>query len=274
MKLSGFADEISAQLEEQLRVLELEGIQHLELRGVWGKNVVELDDGELKRIRQSLGSGGFGVSAIGSPIGKIGIEDPFEPHLDVFRRVLDIAVALESPYIRLFSFYIPKGKQPESYRNQVLDRLSAMLEAADGSGVVLLHENESGIYGNTAERCCDLLDSLTNLNLRAIFDPANFVQQRQRPYSECYPLLEEYIEYCHIKDALMTDGKVVPAGEGDGEVRELLQSLKDRGYAGFLSLEPHLAIAGSAGGYSGPELFQKASRALKSILDDLEIEYA
>lgn len=274
MKLSGFADEISAQLEEQLRVLELEGIQHLELRGVWGKNVVELDDGELKRIRQSLGSGGFGVSAIGSPIGKIGIEDPFEPHLDVFRRVLDIAVALESPYIRLFSFYIPKGKQPESYRNQVLDRLSAMLEAADGSGVVLLHENESGIYGNTAERCRDLLDSLTNLNLRAIFDPANFVQQRQRPYSECYPLLEEYIEYCHIKDALMTDGKVVPAGEGDGEVRELLQSLKDRGYAGFLSLEPHLAIAGSAGGYSGPELFQKASRALKSILDDLEIEYA
>jgi len=273
MILSGFADEISPELEVQLQVLEQEDIRHLELRSVWGKNVLDLDDGEVKRVKQSLTTGGFKVSAIGSPIGKIGIEDPFEPHLDDFRRILDIAVALESPYIRLFSFYIPDGKQPESYRSEVLERLSAMLEAAKGSEVMLLHENESGIYGNIAERCRDLLDSLTEWNLRAIFDPANFVQQKQQPFTHCYPLVEDYVEYCHIKDAMMADGKVVPAGEGDGEVRELLQALKDKDYAGFLSLEPHLAVAGSAGGYSGPELFRKASRALKSMLDDLEIAY-
>jgi 3-dehydroshikimate dehydratase len=273
MKLSGFADEISPNLDEQLQILEEEGIRYLELRGVWGKNVVDLDNGEIKRIKQSLDAGGFQVSAIGSPIGKIGIEDPFPPHMDDFRRILDIAVALETQYIRLFSFYIPQGGSPEAYRNQVLDRLSAMLEAAQGSEVMLLHENESGIYGNTAERCLDLLDSLAKWNLRAIFDPANFIQQKQKPYAHCYPLLEDYVEYCHIKDAQMADGKVVPAGEGDGELRELLKALKDKEYTGFLSLEPHLAIAGTAGGYSGPELFHKATMALKQILDDLGITY-
>ncbi|NLA59016.1 MAG: sugar phosphate isomerase/epimerase [Firmicutes bacterium] len=273
MKLSGFADEISPDLDEQLRVLEQEGIRYLELRGVWGKNVVNLDASEVKRIRKTLSAGGFQVSAIGSPIGKIGVEDPFPPHLDDFRRILDIATELETGYIRIFSFYIPQDKAPEACRDEVLERLSAMLEAAEGSGLMLLHENEKGIYGNTAERCKDLLDSIGNGSFRAIFDPANFVQEQQKPYSHCYPLLKDYVEYCHIKDALMADGKVVPAGEGDGEIQELLEALRDKGYTGFLSLEPHLVEAGRAGGYSGPELFRKAAGALKQILDELGINY-
>ena len=112
-----------------------------ELRGVWGKNVVELDRGETRTIKEGLAAGGFGISAIGSPIGKVGIEEPFEPHLDLFRRVLDIAHSLDSPYIRLFSFYIPPEDKPETYRNQVFDRLVAMLEHRRFR-VMLLHENE------------------------------------------------------------------------------------------------------------------------------------
>lgn len=273
MKLSGFADEISPDLDEQLRVLEQEGIKYLEFRGVWNKNVARLGDAEIKRIKAALEAGGVGVSAIGSPIGKIGIDDPFEPHFDAFRHCLDIAVALNSPYIRLFSFYLPQDANPLHYRNQVLDRLNALLEAAEGSGVMLLHENESGIYGNIAERCLDLLEGLDHPNFRAIFDPANFIQQKQRPFTECYPLLKDYVEYCHIKDAIMETGEVVPAGEGDGEVKELLADLKAKGFSGFLSLEPHLQEAGRAGGFSGPELFQRASKALKSILDDLGVVY-
>jgi len=273
MRLSGFADEISSELDEQLRVLDQEGIRHLELRGVWGKNVVELDRGETRTIKEGLAAGGFGISAIGSPIGKVGIEEPFEPHLDLFRRVLDIAHSLDSPYIRLFSFYIPPEDKPETYRNQVFDRLVAMLEAAEGSGVMLLHENEKGIYGNTAERCQDLLQGIGHENLRAIFDPANFIQEGQKPFTHCYPLLEHYVEYCHIKDAVMADGRVVPAGEGDGEIPKLLAALHKREFTGFLSLEPHLSEVGRAGGFSGPELFKKASQALKRILDDLGIHY-
>ena len=274
MRLSGFADEISPDLDEQLRVLEKENIRYLELRGVWGKSVVELDAVEIRRVKDALAAGGFGVSAIGSPIGKVDIEEPFAPHLDAFRYILDMAVSLASPYIRLFSFYVLREASPKAYRNQVLDRLAAMLEVAQGSGVMLLHENESGIYGDIAERCLDLLSSLNHPNMRAIFDPANFIQQKQRPFTHCYPLLQDYVEYCHIKDAMMADGAVVPAGEGDGEIRELLESLKARDFAGFLSLEPHLAEAGRAGGFSGPELFKRASRALKSILEDLNIAYS
>ena len=274
MRLSGFADEISPNLDEQLKVLEQEGIGYLELRGVWDKNVIQLDNAEINRIKAALAAGGFGVSAIGSPIGKIGIEEPFEPHFDGFRRILDIAVALDSPYIRLFSFYLPKDANPDGYRNQVLDRLSAMVEAAEGSGVMLLHENESGIYGDIAERCLDLLSNLDHPNFRAIFDPANFIQQKQRPFTHCYPFLQDYVEYCHIKDAIMATGEVVPAGDGDGEIRELLEDLRAKDFTGFLSLEPHLQEAGRAGGFSGPELFTRASRALKSILEDLGVVYS
>lgn len=274
VRLSGFADEIASELDEQLKVLEEEDIHYLELRGVWGKNVLDLSDAEVDRIKSALQAGGFGVSAIGSPIGKVGIEEPFDPHLEAFRRILDIAVKLESSYIRLFSFYIPQGRKPEEFRIAVLDRLQAFLEAAEGSGVVLLHENEKGIYGDTAERCRDLLTSINSFRFRAIFDPANFVQGKLRPFTDCYPLLKEYIEYCHIKDAMLADGRVVPAGEGDGQVRELLAELKKEGFEGFLSLEPHLAIAGASGGFSGPELFRKASNALKGILDELGVEYS
>ena len=274
MKLSGFADEISADLDEQVRVLNEENIRFVELRGVWNKNVAVLDKADVDRIKDTLKAGEIGVSAIGSPIGKTGIEEPHGPHFDTFRRILDIAVELNSPYIRLFSFYLPQNADPAHYRNQILDRFHTMLEAAEGSGVMLLHENETGIYGDTAERCLDLIEAVNHPGFRAIFDPANFIQRKQKPFTHCYPLLKEHIEYCHIKDAIMETGQVVPAGEGDGEVPELMQALQKKGYSGFLSLEPHLQEAGRAGGFSGPELFKKASQALKSILERLDIVYS
>jgi sugar phosphate isomerase/epimerase len=263
--LSGFADEISPDLDEQIRVLAKLDIRYLELRGVWGKNVLALDDLEVAQIQRALQASGIRVSAIGSPIGKIKIDDPFEPHLKSFQRALDLALLFRSPYIRIFSFYVPAGEAAR-FRNEVMAKLGTLLEMAKGVPVTLLHENESHIYGDTPERCRDIHESLASPQLRATFDPANFVMNGIHPYTEAYPLLAEWIEYLHVKDGLMNDRRVVPAGHGDGQIRELVLALIARGYNGFASLEPHLAAAGALSGFSGPDLFSRAVEAFRDLL--------
>jgi len=266
--LSGFADEISADLTTQLDVLGELGIKCLELRGVWGKNVLQLDDDEAETVKSEMDRRGMKVSAIGSPIGKIGIDDPFEPHLNAFRRAMELAERFECKYIRMFSFFVPEG-QADSYRSQVMERLGGLMAEAQGHPITLLHENERRIYGDIPRRCLDILETLASPQLRMTFDPANFVMGGVRPFSEGYDMLKDYIEYVHIKDGLMDEKRVVPAGEGDGQVRELLGALKERNFDGFLSLEPHLATAGQLDGFSGPQLFRVAANALRRLLQEI-----
>jgi len=265
--LSGFADEISPDLDAQLEVLERLGIHYLELRGVWSKNVLALDDREIKTVKAELAKRGIKVSAIGSPIGKIRIDDPFGPHLKDFRRAIDIAEYLDCPYIRIFSFYVPEG-EADAYRPQVMDRMAALLDEAEGHAVTLLHENERHIYGDIPRRCLDLLEGLDSPQLRMTFDPANFVLCGVRPFSEGYDLLKNYIVYLHIKDARMAEQEVTPAGEGDGELPALFRALVADGYDGFASLEPHLARAGAFSGFSGPDLFGVAAQALRRVIQE------
>ncbi|MDR0136888.1 sugar phosphate isomerase/epimerase family protein [Metabacillus idriensis] len=273
LTLTGFADEISPDLHVQIEVLESEDIRFIELRGVWEKNVLQLSDEELSSLKEELLRKEIQLSSIGSPIGKINILDDFEQHLIQFERALFTAEFLNAKYIRIFSFFIPEGHNPDSYRDEVISRLSVLVEKAEQAGIVLLHENEKEIYGDNAIRCLDILETIHSPNLRMAFDPANFVQCGVKPYSEAYPLLKSYVEYVHIKDALFEGGKVVPAGSGDGEVRELLQSLKTSGYTGFLSLEPHLAAADTFSGFSGPDLFKVAAKALKNLLQETESKW-
>jgi len=266
--LSGFADEISPELDVQLRVLQALDIHYLELRGVWGKGVLDLTDQEIRTLKTELDACGIGVSAIGSPIGKIGINDPFPPHLEAFRRAVGLAEYLGSSYVRLFSFFVPED-EAAAYRSAVMDRMAALLDAVSGHPVTLLHENERHIYGDVPERCRDILETFDSPQLRMTFDPANFVMLGVRPFTEAYPVLESYIDYLHIKDGVMATRTVVPAGEGDGEVREVMGALKARGFDGFASLEPHLTHAGEYSGFSGEERFAKAAQALRQILSDI-----
>lgn len=271
--ISAFADEISPDLEQQLSTLAEESIRFLEFRGVWGKNVLDLSDAELATVRAALARQGVAVSSIGSPIGKILIGDDFGPHLERFRRALQVARTMEAPYIRIFSFFIPAGDVPARYRDEVLERMGQIVREAEGAGVTLLHENEKEIYGDTPERCIDILTQINSPLLRAAWDPANFVQCGVRPHTQGYAALRPFIVYVHIKDALLGSGQVVPAGQGDGEVRETLAALRASGFDGFFSLEPHLAAAGTFAGFSGPRLFKTASEAFKGLLREQQITW-
>ncbi len=269
--LSGFADEISDDPAEQLAVLAAESITHLELRSAWSVNVADFTAGQLTAFRAVTEAAGVRVSAIGAPIGKVPVGAPIAPELERMRRVAGTAAGLGTALVRVFSFYIPAGEPPQRYRAQVIDQMGALTRIAEEAGVTLCHENEKGIYGDAPQRCADLIASVGSPALRATFDAANFVQCGFQPFTEAYPLLRPYLEYLQVKDARAADGEVTPAGEGDGQVRETLRALRDSGFSGFMSLEPHLALAGRAGGFSGPDKFRQAAQALKRLLDDLSI---
>jgi len=195
VKLSGFADEISPDLQVQLDTLDSLGIKYLELRGVWGKNVLALTDEELAEVKAELDRRGIGVSAVGSPIGKVPIDSDFEEYRGLVQNAIDVANKLETPYIRMFSFYV---NDLDADRNEVMQRMQAMVDMAAAGGTVMLHENEKGIYGELAERCLDLHQTITGDSFRATFDPANFVQAGVKPFDDAYPKLKPYIAYFHI----------------------------------------------------------------------------
>ena len=271
--LSGFADEISPDPQVQLATLAAESISHLELRSAWSANVADFTSGQLAAFRDAVDAAGVRVSAIGSPIGKIPVGAPLAPELDRMRRVADIAAGLGTAIVRVFSFFIPAGEPPERHRGQVIDRMGALAGIADERGLILAHENEKDIYGDVPERCADLITAVGSPALRATFDPANFVQCGVRPFTGAYALLRPFLVYLQVKDALAASGEVVPAGQGDGELRETLAALRDDGFAGFMSLEPHLAQAGRFGGFSGPEGFHRAAEALKFLLNEASISW-
>jgi len=270
IRLSGFADEISPDLNEQLNTLESLGLKYFEFRGVWGKNVLALTDQELDAVKTEIDGRGIAVSAIGSPIGKVPIDSDFKEYKGLVQHAIDVANRMQTPYIRMFSFYV---SDLDRDRDEVMRRMQAMVDMAAAAGVVMLHENEKAIYGEKPDRCLDLHKTIVGDSFGATFDPANFVQAGVKPFDEAYPLLKPYIRYFHIKDAVMGKGRVVPAGSGDGQIPELMAACKKTGYDGFLSLEPHLQVAGHSSGFTGPELFGTAVKALCAILDDLGIEY-
>lgn len=271
--LSGFADEISPEPKEQLAVLAAESITCLELRSAWSVNVAAFTGDQVAEFRALIGDAGVEVSAIGSPIGKIGVDAPFGPELERMKRVADIAGEFGTSIVRVFSFFLPKGEPPERFRSKVIDRMGALAEIAEARGLILAHENEKEIYGDVPERCADLITSVASPALLATFDNANFVQCGVRPFTDAYPLLRPHLVYLQVKDARFADGEVTVAGAGDGELRETLTALRDSGFAGFMSLEPHLDLAGRSGGFSGPDKYRSAVQALKSLLDDLSVPW-
>ncbi len=232
-KLCAFADEASSELGGQISALNENGIPYIELRGVGGKNISTLLPYEVKEIRSALDGGNIAVWSIGSPIGKSDIHADFSVEFDRFRRVLDSAHILGAECMRIFSFYKTGGR--EEYFDEVCMRLDRFAEAARGSGVVLCHENEKGIFGDSAERCFKLHSAIPELF--AVFDPANFVQCNEDTLI-AFDLLSPFVHYAHIKDAVRS-GAVVPPGHGDGNLPALISRFKASGLE-VLTLEPHL----------------------------------
>ncbi|MDQ0614499.1 sugar phosphate isomerase/epimerase [Microbacterium sp. W4I4] len=266
--LSGFGDEIDPDPLVQVAVLKALGARHIEVRSAWGVNVVDLSDEQLAELTRLLKDAGMQASAVASPIGKVDVS--LEPELEVerLRRIIRVAHALETPNIRIFSFFRGEGVSVESTRDAVMVRMRALADEAEREKVTLLHENEKDIYGDTPERVLDLVESVGSSALRLAWDSANFVQVGvAHPHDDGFAMLRPHLDYLQVKDAVAATGTVVPAGQGDGQVLKTIQALAADGYAGYASLEPHLDEAHALGGFSGPEAFGQAARAFAGLLD-------
>lgn len=237
--LSGFADEIDTDLDVQISVLKECDMSYLVLRSAYGKNISEYTLEEAQEIKDKLDENGIKVSSIGSPAGKMEITDDFEEHYQLYKHIVALANLFETNYIRIFSFFMPEGQEHGNYKDEVIKRLGRMISYAKDMNVVLLHENEKAIYGDTVKHCKDLMETLYCDNFKQAFDFANFVQCDEDPL-EGYHELKPYIGYVHIKDARKDDHVIVSAGAGDGHIAEIIDLLKQDNYKGFYSLEPHL----------------------------------
>ena len=276
-QFSAFADESSNAFAGQIDALKRNNLSYLEIRNLDGKNVTELTVCEARELARIMDDQGLRVWSIGSPIGKIGIDDDFAAHMDLYRHTLDLAGEFGAANIRLFSFFIPKEKQPENYRSLVLERMEQFALTAKEYHVTACHENEKGIYGDIAKRCLEIHEAVPDL--KTVFDPANFVQCGQDTL-DAWKMLHPYIHYMHIKDAL-PNGSVVPPGMGSGNVAELIKNYKAQG-GQILSLEPHLydfvglknleqegetSVVGSMSFATAEEAFDFASNTLKKIVE-------
>lgn len=238
-RLSGFADELSPDVDRQIEWLSGHGVDLLEVRGVDGQSVADITPQKAREVRAKLDRAGMGVSAVGSPAGKIGVDEPFGPHLEQFRRLCETANVLGAERMRIFSFFIPEGEKPEKHRGEVMSRLGEFLKIARGCGISLCHENEKGIYGEAPERCLDIYEEFGG-EIRNVFDHANYISCGYLPFPHAFGVVGRTLAYMHIKDADL-NAEMVPTGEGIGRIPDTLNAVREL-YDGefILTLEPHL----------------------------------
>ena len=272
MRISAFGDEAAVDFEEQLQVLQRLDIPLIDIRAAWGVNCAEFTDEHLRRIKLLCAQYGVAAACMGSPIGKSPIADPIDIECERLKRIGATAHQLGTRNIRLFSFY-PEGETDEAALGQAIDRLGAQTQIAAEADLQLLLENEKGVVGDLPERCLQIMRALDSPHCRFIWDPANFVQcGAAGQVDRWWESLSPHIGYIHIKDARLADGTVTVAGAGDGQLPELLTRLRDSGYDGVLSLEPHLLEARHSSGFSGAEGMAMAVGALRELMSAVGIE--
>ena len=270
--LSAFGDEIAADLDTQLALLQELRIRYLELRGMWGRNVLALDEDDLRTIQRRCAAAGVEVSCIGSPIGKSPLDDPVEREVANLETAFGIAERMGTRSVRVFSFYPAATSSNVHYDEHVeaaSERLRRLADLARREGFLLLLENEKEIVGDTPRRCYRIVTAVNSPSLHFLWDPANFVEVGvEQPMTSGWPLLGPHVHYVHIKDAQRAGG-IRAAGEGDGQLPELLAALRDSGYRGMLALEPHLSSASRVGGFSGPEGMVYAVQKLRQLMAEV-----
>jgi sugar phosphate isomerase/epimerase len=272
--LSAFADEAASDLATQMDVLESVRVKAIDVRNIDGRNVSTFTNEQATAYRRQMDDRGFRTACIGSPIGKIRLDEPMGPHMESLARCIEIAHIMGTPYVRMFSFFAPQGGDFAGARPEVFNRLSMMLAAAKAGGVILLHENEYDVYGRTTAECLDILKTFGGEHFKGIFDPANFVLGDVKPYDDAWTKgLAELTFWFHIKDAVKGEGHCCPAGKGQGQFDKLLPDLKRRRWSGTMTIEPHMAAAGTYGGYSGADLFRVATTELQRLLDENELDW-
>lgn len=269
IKLCAFADEASPEIDGQIAALKRNEINLIEVRGLNGVNIADITEEEARGYAAQFKAAGIKVWSIGSPIGKVDINEDFGEHLKLLHHILRLANIFETKRVRIFSFYNAYDKEDE-----VIQRLKTMIAVANAYGVHLCHENEKNVFGDTPERIGKIIDSVAGISI--VYDPANFVEVGVSAIA-AKSFLYGKIDYYHVKDAIASTGEIVPAGMGDGDIFDMISDLC-RDEERVLTVEPHLR---TFEGYSdidptemknkyvfstNDEAFDAACRAIKKVI--------
>lgn len=267
--ITGFADELDKDFEVQMKYWKKMGLSWFELRSAWGVNVMDLTDDQIRRIKDIIDPIGVKVSCIGSPIGKTYIEDPPEFEEKRLARAACLAHYFGCSRVRVFSFYSRSGNILD-FRDEVMKRLRAMSDYAKAQGIVLLHENEANIYGELSRESAEIAATLRSDHFGLVFDPANYSVAGEDAL-DAEKNMHPYISYVHVKDYAGHDLDMSIPGQGVSHIPEVFERLKDRDL--FVSMEPHLDVAGQFGGFTAPDKYAAAVSAVRSICDRLGIRW-
>jgi len=246
MFASGIADEAGQDIHVQVKAHQELGWRHIEIRNVNDTNLTDVTDEQFDHILRVVSGAGLQISCFASRIANWAkdISDPsaFESDKEELARAIPRMKRAGTPFIRIMS-YANKQNIPEAqWRDRAIERIRHLTKMAEDGGITLLHENCDGWGGLGPEQTLELLAAINSPALRLVFDTGNTVFHGQDSM-EFYRKVREFIEYVHIKDARKV-GDTYSAcyvGEGEGRVPEIIRDLKETGYKGGLSIEPHIA---------------------------------
>lgn len=251
-------DEISQDIEESLDVMRRCDVSISEIRAVWGKNSVDLDPGEVARLKRILKDAGSSVCAVASPFYKCDISDErqaergrlheardigLEGQMDLLERTFNVAENLGTPNIRVFTFWRTEDPTPE-IEQRIVELFQEPLNRARQRGMRLLIENEHACFLGTGAETARVLQRFDDDAVGAVWDPGNAYCAGETPYPGGYEAIRPWVRHIHIKDARRNaEGAVqfVRVGEGVLDYPSQIARLKADGYEGVVSLETHYA---------------------------------
>ena len=283
--LSAFSDEVSPSIDQQIEALNANGIRHIDPRSVDGHNIASLPVDEAKAVQAKLADAGIAVNMFGSPLGKIDLEDPFEPELAKLDHLAKMAEVFDCRRVRIFSYHNKQGKPADTWQTVALERLGALKARAQELDLKLFHENEMHIFGESAANNLTIAEAhRDHAAFCTIYDFDNY----NRAGEDCwaaYQTMKPYTDAVHLKES-DKDGNYVPMGQGAGATKRVLSDLLEADWVGSLSLEPHLKMSqailatGPSGGQnqklsslSARECFDLAAETAKALLDEIGAEY-
>jgi sugar phosphate isomerase/epimerase len=299
-RLAIITDEISNDFEAVLHLAKAEGLDGVELRGMWQRNLLELPDSEVEEVRRLTEQYDLPVVSIAAPFLKCHLETDgkaegdtfiqgeksYEEHLKLFDRALELAELFGCRMTRTFSFWRIKDKTDEELWPAIAPKLAGPLEKATKHGVWVILENEPAVntvVGASSWRLWRYMrdQSYDIRALRLLWDPGNELYAGELPYPDGFDNLNKLmahdgktfagmVAHMHIKDGNRRweegEPKVdpQPPGQGEANFTRLIPAIVQSGYRGWLSLEPHYRPAELvAQGEAG--MFEAGRRCIRSF---------
>lgn len=262
MLLTGISDEAGQPIEVQIKAHKELGWDYLEIREVDKENLTMMSNEKFEEVYGKVAASGLKVSCFAGAVGNWAtkISGDFKKDVDEVKRAIPRMKRFNTKYLRVMSWPNDKDNPwpDEDWGKEAVIRMKELSKIAEDAGIVLVHENCSGWAAKT-EKMERIYKEVGSPAFKLMFDTGNVVSYDDGDAFENYKKLKPYTEYIHIKDYKDNGGDKVASypGEGKGRVKEVVADLKESGYEGFISIEPHIASVVHLSQVGDPEVAYK-----------------